>query len=243
MSSQWIYLSPHLDDAVYSCGGLISQQVSRGEEVSVWTLFAGDPAQEQMTPYAQSLHQRWGTGLNTAALRRAEDRLACAVLGVDVRHFQWLDCIYRSEAGVPLVSSDDDLFSSATLVQEDLTAEITATLQAQVPAGASLVVPLGAGNHIDHRIARAAAERTYITLFYYADVPYVLQHPVEILRLTVGMQAVITEQINPNTMDDWLNAMEAYESQMNTFWASEDTLREQIKDYLGKNNTLSLWVI
>lgn len=242
MSKQWIYLSPHMDDAVYSCGGLICQQVQRGEKVAVWTLFAGDPAPYQMTSYAQSLHKRWGTGLNAAALRRAEDHHACAILGAEPRHFQWLDCIYRSKAGLPLVSSDDDLFSSATPVQKDLAAEIAAMLQAEVSAEALVVVPLGAGNHIDHRVARVAAERADLDLLYYADVPYVLQHPDEMERLTTEMQPAVSEQITASAMDKWLEAMAAYKSQMSTFWDSKEMLRQQIGDYLGRNNTHYLWV-
>ncbi len=242
MSKQWIYLSPHLDDAVYSCGGLISQQVQRGEKAAVWTVFAGDPAQHQMTPYAQSLHERWGTGLNAAVLRRVEDQTACEIVGAEPRHFQWLDCIYRSVAGLPLVSSDDDLFNSATPVQQDLAAEIVAMLQEQVPAEASVVVPLGAGNHIDHRVARMAAETAELDLLYYADVPYVLGHQDEVERLTAEMQPAVTEQITASAMDKWLEAAAAYKSQMSTFWDSKEALRQQFKDYLGLKNTCCLWI-
>ena len=38
--SHWIYLSPHLDDAVYSCGGMLWEQVQRGVQAEVWTIFA-----------------------------------------------------------------------------------------------------------------------------------------------------------------------------------------------------------
>ena len=37
----WIYLSPHFDDAVLSCGGMIWEQVHSGETVEIWTLCAG----------------------------------------------------------------------------------------------------------------------------------------------------------------------------------------------------------
>jgi len=39
----WIYLSPHLDDAVLSCGGIIWQQVQSGHQVEIWTICAADP--------------------------------------------------------------------------------------------------------------------------------------------------------------------------------------------------------
>lgn len=241
MSAHWIYISPHLDDAVYSCGGLISQQVRKGEKVAVWTLFAGDPTLDQMTPYAQSLHQRWGAGLDAAALRRTEDRTACDLLGAEPRHFHWLDCIYRTIKGAPLVKSDEELFSPNTPLQDDLVDEIVATLREQLPPKAKLVVPLAAGNHIDHRVVRAAAEKLVIRPLYYADVPYVMGHPEEIARLTTAMKPGLTESLSPDAIQKWITAMAAYKSQMSTFWTSIDTLQQQVETYLGQNNHFHLW--
>ena len=70
----WIYLSPHLDDAVLSCGGLIWEQVQLGERVEIWTIFAGDPPAEMLTPFAEELHTRWGCGLNAVEIRRLPKR-------------------------------------------------------------------------------------------------------------------------------------------------------------------------
>ena len=40
---RWIYLSPHLDDAVFSAGGLIYEQTQAGTPVEIWTIMCGDP--------------------------------------------------------------------------------------------------------------------------------------------------------------------------------------------------------
>jgi hypothetical protein len=34
---RWIYLSPHLDDAALSAGGLIYEQTQAGIQVEIWT--------------------------------------------------------------------------------------------------------------------------------------------------------------------------------------------------------------
>jgi len=39
---RWIYISPHFDDAVLSCGGLIWEQTHKGITVEIWTVCAGD---------------------------------------------------------------------------------------------------------------------------------------------------------------------------------------------------------
>jgi len=109
----WVYLSPHLDDAVLSCGGLIAAQVRLGHPVLILTVCAGDPPAGELTPLARVLHERWQTGLQTAAVRRAEDLAACARLGAAARHLDLPDCIYRRspKTGFPVISANEDLFA------------------------------------------------------------------------------------------------------------------------------------
>ena len=91
----WIYLSPHLDDVVLSCGGVICEQIKAGDKVQVWTICAGDPPENQLTLFAQDLHARWNTDNDAVSIRREEDQLACHLLGASPTHFNYPDCIYR----------------------------------------------------------------------------------------------------------------------------------------------------
>ena len=77
----WIYLSPHLDDVALSAGGLLWEQERTGEQVSVWTICAGDPGPEPISPFAETLQNRWRVGRDAVAIRRSEDVQSCAVLG------------------------------------------------------------------------------------------------------------------------------------------------------------------
>ena len=53
---RWIYISPHLDDAVLSAGGLIYEQTRAGMDVEIWNFMCGFPPSEELSPYAQILH-------------------------------------------------------------------------------------------------------------------------------------------------------------------------------------------
>src|SRR5512145_2891689 len=95
---RWIYLSPHLDDAVLSAGGLIYDQTHSGIPVEIWTFMCGDPQLgDDISPFAQVQHFMWGFPSAEAAIRgrREEDRNAAAILGAKAVHFDFLDCIYR----------------------------------------------------------------------------------------------------------------------------------------------------
>ena len=75
---RWIYLSPHFDDVVLSCGGLIWEQTHSGITVEIWTICAGNPPAGPISEYAMGMHKIWKTGSaqETVELRRIEDQNA-----------------------------------------------------------------------------------------------------------------------------------------------------------------------
>src|SRR5512144_3291706 len=97
---RWIYLSPHLDDAVFSAGGLIYEQTRAGLPVEIWTFMCGYPPDSDVSPFAQLIHTQWGfaSAEETIRMRRAEDQRAAAILGANTLYFDFLDCIYRRGA-------------------------------------------------------------------------------------------------------------------------------------------------
>ena len=80
MTSDIVILSPHLDDAVLSLGGLIGREVAAGRSVEVVSCFTAGPPLDTIAP----AHRVFGD----YSMRRAEDERALAVLGA--RH-RWLD--------------------------------------------------------------------------------------------------------------------------------------------------------
>ena len=97
-------VSPHLDDAVLSCAGLIAGAPG----TTVLTVFAGfPPARDAATP-AEFLpgydilgpgQCGFAGGDDVVALRRAEDRAALAHLGATPRWLDFLDSQYVVEPG------------------------------------------------------------------------------------------------------------------------------------------------
>ncbi len=91
----WIYLSPHFDDAVFSCGGLLWEQVQAGDTVQIWTVCAGEPLPGAFSRFAQLHHLRWESGEQAVAQRKLEDQLACRRVGAAGSYLPVPDCIYR----------------------------------------------------------------------------------------------------------------------------------------------------
>ena len=48
-----LFLSPHYDDAVYSCGGTLASLTTAGENVTVLTVCAGSPPSDELSWFAE----------------------------------------------------------------------------------------------------------------------------------------------------------------------------------------------
>src|SRR4051794_3037452 len=86
-----LVLSPHLDDAVFSCGELLVDL----RRPIVATLFAGVPPPGlQTTPW--DLLSGFSNSAEAMQARRAEDDRALEMLGAVPEHFDFLDDQYGS---------------------------------------------------------------------------------------------------------------------------------------------------
>lgn len=235
----WIYLSPHLDDVALSLGGLLWQQSQAGECVSVWTICAGDPPVGRLSPFAESLHARWGVGREASAARRAEDVESCRVMGATYRHFSLPDCIYRHSlrTGEPLYASEEAIFGEIHPDEGALVEQLTQMMKAALPVDAKIIIPWGLGGHVDHRLTRAAAQRLNLSLGYYADYPYVLDTPAWDTGDLTPRQNPISEA----ALAKWQSAVAAHPSQLSTFWASRDEMYAAIQFYAEKQAGVTLW--
>ena len=105
-----LFISPHFDDVVLSCGGTLHKLVKDGQSVRVMTMMAGLFNDElPQTPILEDLHQRWQVGDNPLLARQQEDINALDSLDVEFMHVPLTDCVYRVADDVPLYPSEESL--------------------------------------------------------------------------------------------------------------------------------------
>lgn len=240
---QWIFLSPHLDDAALSCGGIIAERVANGDSVEIWTICAGDPPDGPLSPFASELHQRWGTGREAIAVRREEDLAACHVLKATPRHFSIPDCIYRRDpaSGEPLIHFNEDLFRQLPESQTSLVEELSRQLTDSLLAGCQVAAPMTLGNHIDHQLVRQAAERLNRPLWFYADYPYAATEPLTLMPVMPLVGPVFNQPISPAGLRTWQTAVAEYKSQISSFWESVSEMEKAIHAYWSAGGGCNLW--
>lgn len=175
-----VCISPHPDDAVLSCGGLLARQFAQGRSALVVTVCAGDPPPaEELTPFARELHHEWGDRPDPMAHRRAEDAQALAALGCAGQTWTYRDAIYRH----PAYDSVAAIFgppAEETALERELLDRCAA-----LPAGL-LLFPLAVGGHVDHQLLFRVGwqlREAGRPVAFYEDVPYVAWQSSPALRL------------------------------------------------------------
>jgi LmbE family N-acetylglucosaminyl deacetylase len=239
---RWIYISPHLDDAVLSAGGLIYEQTRAGMDVEIWTIMCGFPPSEELSPFAQVLHYQWGIPEGAAAemitARRAEDAKAAGIVGAKTVHFDFLDCIYRRGKNGEWLYSN--VFVPPHEDDEDLPARMAESISTRLQPTDQLVCQLGLGSHLDHVLVRRAVELLQRPVFYYMDIPYLFNFPDELASKTAGMKAK-TYRITDSGLRSWQEAIADYESQLSGLFDSPEAMQRQIQQYWSEYIGIRLW--
>jgi len=236
-----LFLSPHLDDAVLSCGGLIHRRARAGDDVLVLTIMAGDPEPGEQSAFAREKGQVWQAPEQPVARRRMEDRSALARLGARWLHWPYPDCIYRHhpQSGVPLYPSRDAIFGDVhPLERSRLVEELAARLQALCEEVQPVAVYslLTAGHHVDHLILQAASQRLVPrgwVLRYYEDYPYA-EDPV-LLRAALaaagGVWQAELELLDEADLAAKIEAVACYRSQFADLFGDEAAMRRRVSAY------------
>lgn len=226
-----IYLSPHFDDAVLSCGGAIAARAAAGEPVLVVTVCSAEPSGE-LTAFARHLHAQWGDEQQPIATRRREDRQAIERLGAEVVWLEVLDAIYRQPAydsvaaifGPPV--TDDPLYGKLD--------RAIATLVARFK-DVTWHAPLAVGNHVDHQITYQIASNAAAlqrSLRFYEDLPYATQPETVTDRLAALGGTWTREETDISaTLETKLAAVADYASQIKELFGDEARMRAALASH------------
>lgn len=181
-----LVVSPHPDDAVWSCGGMFGAWTAGADTLVVVTVFDGGPA---------------------AAVRRLEDTAALAGWPVRPISLGFPEAAHRGNRYPGPLSR-----RRAVLHPDDAetVSIVAAELAPRLREADVLLLPLAERTHVDHVIARSAAERaaagTEVDIAYYAEFPYAPPLPGE----PDGVQVTAHRA----DFSSWLSGSLVYQSQV-----------------------------
>ena len=238
---RWIFVSPHFDDAVLSCGGLISDLTRQGTPVEIWTVCAGDLPPGKISALAEGWNNKWKLR-NTdeiMALRRLEDSVAIATVGASAVYLPIPDCIYRKTIfGCFLYPRK--IYTSINPFELTITFRVASLFKAQLNAQDTVVSPLAISGHVDHIMTRKSLERLGKQLLYYADIPYLLRNPDYLAKKTNGMTAELYP-VSDSGLRAWQDGIAAYASQISMLFTNNAIMHREIQAYRDAQGGIQLW--
>ena len=209
-----LFLSPHLDDVAFSCGGTFATLAQAGWQCVLLTVFTRSVPNPSGFALACQTDKDLGPEIDYLALRRAEDTLAARHLGATA--VRWLDLPEAPHRGY---HSPAALFADP-LPTDNIGQEIAALLAAEIAATAPQLVfaPQGLGQHVDHRQvmqAVRAAVLPVVPVLWYRDTPYIIRQPDArpAPELPTGLTAVVLP-LTPAALAAKIAASQAYASQI-----------------------------
>ena len=237
-----LYLSPHLDDAALSCGGLIHQQTRAGLSVGVLTIFAGSPRTAVRSPFAQTLEARWGAQGDAIAMRRREDEEALAVLGAEPIHWPYEDAIYRlhPRTGEPVYPSREAIFGDVSAHDPVKAWALASEIRRlwRQSGRPRLYAMLAAGQHVDHQVVQRAvlhlAERDGLEVAWYEDYPYAEDQDAvrqAVAQSPLGALQPQSARLAEDDLAAKLDAIACYRSQIPIFWQDEADMRRHVREH------------
>jgi len=239
--NKFLIVSPHLDDAILSCGGLIHKLCEALSTAYVVSIFTGLPDPKSLSEAAKEFHRSIQLGDNAIEVRCNEDLNASKFLKYHPIHLGLFESQYRqNEQGDHTYKSLDDIFKGQLEDEKRCILQLTPIIKDLLcfHSFENIYVPMGVGNHIDHLIARhvfeevAKEESLCDYLIYYEDMPYTCYegHVVTERHFKKKMKAYL-EPLSKTNFNAKIKGVSLYESQVNMLWQSQDKIAKSYIDY------------
>lgn len=252
MKYNHIFFSPHLDDAVLSCGGLIAGLKNKSSTLVV-SIFS-DVGQGTTSEFGEMFINTCGykNGFSLIRERKIEEKRAAEKLGYDFLFLDFPDAFFRFERKIfskkYFYDSRKTLFGKLDEKDKLIIAVIKKRLKDIIKKiftkDGRLYFPLTVGNHIDHQIINkigysfllekfVSNKRTY----FYEDFPYIAR-ATDRDRLRNGLQEkglkLKKELISKKNLQLKYESILAYQSQIECLFESKDKFMKLFLSFYQK---------
>lgn len=171
-----LFLSPHLDDVAFSCGGTLILLARAGWDVRLCTAFTASVAAPVGFALACQTDKGLSPEVDYMALRRAEDLAFARIAGLaEPRHLEYREAPHRGyESAAALFAgarADDDVY-------RPIAAELGRLAERLDPG--LVFAPQGLGGHVDHLLLIRAVTTAGLAdrACWYRDTPYAIRASV-----------------------------------------------------------------
>lgn len=169
-----LFISPHLDDVAFSCGGTLLRLADRGWRIVLCTTFTRSMPDPRGFALACQTDKGVPPDVDYMALRRDEDRIFARIANAEAVHLPLPEAPHRGyHSAAELFDGahdDDEIWRDLVPRIRDLVADL---------APATIFAPQGLGDHVDHHhvIRAIIAADPGDRVVWYRDTPYAIRQP------------------------------------------------------------------
>lgn len=244
-----LILSPHLDDAVLSCGDLIDKYVKKNYNVDILTIFSKNVDDSKLSDAAKIFHSNCFIRHDAMEYRKQEDKNAGMFLKCNNFYLDFKECLYRRDKKGFLYPNLNNIYHLESKREQKNLDKLIKKLKKLINDYDTVIAPLGLGNHADHLIVNYAINclRNEIKgqLLFYEEVAYVCYYyrDNKISNWGSNMKYKLIEVCDSN-FDKKINAILLYRSQLNILWNNYNQMLcdlEKLSLKYSNKRTIRLW--
>lgn len=213
-------LSPHIDDAIWSLGGVLHALAEAGCDITLVSIFSHTIyVYDEVRPPAEA-----------TAIRKAEDYTAVRQAGLkEVVFMDFPDGVLRDR---PTSRVLDPTYQTPPYLLD----VVRASLEKIIPPAATLLIPAGFGGHMDHLTTRRVGLLLEGHKVLYADLPYgTREHTGKEVSLFMGQNWHDNRiELPQKIIQDHMDLFWRYQSQ------SSQAVADEIEVYLT-GQSIHLW--
>ena len=237
-----LFVSPHLDDAVFSAGGTLAWLAREPDwKITVWTVFTASVPDPRGFALRCQTDKGIPAGVDYMALRRAEDHVAATLLGTnldDWRHGPFAEAPHRGyDSPAALFAGErpgDDVW-------RNVAGELRGLADALRPD--LVFAPQGLGSHVDHlQVIRAvlAVDELAARTLWWRDTPYAIREldvgPSALLPASLGERSVA---LPPDVFKMKARSASAYTSQVRFQFGGTQEVFRKLLDFHKREAVVS----
>ncbi len=224
-----LFLSPHLDDAAFSCAGTMLA-LQAGWDICHCTVFTKSVPNPVGFALRCQTDKSIAPDVDYMALRRREDWEFARIVGVkDVRHWDFAEAPHRGyESPAMLFAGIRD----GDEIWKPIAERLQGLIHEMEPA--HILAPQGLGNHADHLQLITAVRKVVEDdlVWWYRDTPYAIREPNA--KPSPLLPSRLTEQTTP-LFEHWLTRKIAgacaYESQIGFQFGGPDETARKLREF------------
>jgi len=235
-----IFFSPHLDDAVLSCGGLILKLAKNKQRVLVITIFSGVNEKTIVSGVMSNYVKKCGY-FNPKELskeRKKEDRRVMKELGITGKWMDFNEADYR-----PIYKNQKEMVDKRVIEKEDfllkkVREKVEKIMDDNLNPGGEVYFPIGLGMHIDHAIIKRVGEKVkYGGVYFWEDYPYKMYTSNQLDLLMLRNKFCLSRVVDLGaSIDRKKEVVEMYKSQLNVIFGSKPVFLSSFEKYYIKKN-------